>query len=400
MKNYKVLFVTAEPLEHWTSANIRNLNMIEGLLASGCEVSTLSTEVQTNSVGKGNEVPAQCKRYFVPLNKMHAMLTQKKNVKTGVVSKIISKTKESLYKIKKHFTIYDARKMEVAKVGEIILDEHFDIMMSSSDPKSAHLFAERVKELHPNIADKWVQYWGDPFTGDVSKKYWGPKSVMEKEELRLIHLCDLAVYVSPFTAEYIKQKYSKQIPADKIMFTPITYGKPNYYKAKRENQFKIGYFGDYSRQNRNIIPLYDAMDILGNDFMLTIIGSSDFVLNSKKNVFVFDRVPASELKKTEQQTNLRVCICNKTGTQLPGKIYHAAATDTPTLIILDGERAQEIENYFKQFNRYFFSANDSKSIARTIEMIANNPDSLVSSTPVEAFSAKQVANEIIQKAIM
>ena len=151
MKPCRVLYITADPLEYWTSANIRNLNLIQGLLECGCEVSTLSTEVQINSVGKGNEVPIQCKRYFVPLNIMHAMLTQKKEKKTSLAGNLISNVKEFLYAVKKHFSIYDARKMEVAKVDQIVLNEQFDIMISSSDPKSAHLFAERVKTLYPNI---------------------------------------------------------------------------------------------------------------------------------------------------------------------------------------------------------------------------------------------------------
>lgn len=398
MKTYKILYVTAEPLEYWTSANIRNLNLIEGLLECGCEVSTLSTEVQENSIGKGNQVPAQCKRYFIPLNKMHALMTQKKDTQDNCVTKAVSSIKEFLYKIKKHFTIYDARKMEVSKVDLVEIDEHFDIMISSSDPKSAHLFAEKLRSLHPNIADKWIQYWGDPFTGDVSKKYWGPKSTIAKEELRLLKLCDLAVYVSPFTADYIKQKYGQNI-AERIMFTPITYSKPNYYKAKKELPFKIGYFGDYSKQNRDIMPLYQAMDKLGNDYLLKIIGSADFTLENKDNVKVFARVPASELKETEQNTNLKVCVCNSNGTQLPGKIYHAVATDTPALLILDGEHAEEIKAYFGQFNRYFFSENNAQDIARTIEMIANNPDPAIIPEPVKAFSAKQVANDIILRVI-
>lgn len=399
MKPCKVLYITADPLEYWTSANIRNLNLIEGLLACGYEVSTLSTEVQENSVGKGNIVPAQCKRYFIPLNKIHAILTQKKETNKSFFRKMLYCIKEFLYTIKKNFSIYDTRKMEVAKVDQISMNEHFDVMISSSDPKSSHLFAERTKALYPNIADRWVQYWGDPFTGDISKKYWGPKSLMEKEELRLLNLCDLAVYVSPFTADYIKEKYWKQGIGDKVIFTPISYGKPIYYHAKQVCPFKIGYFGDYSRQNREITPLYQAMDILGKDFALKIIGSADFILDNKDNVSVFDRVPVSKLKEVEQQTNLRVCVCNKNGTQLPGKIYHAAATDTPTLIILDGERAQEIKDYLEPFHRYYFCSNDVQSIVRTIEKIANHPEPVISPVPVDAFSAKHVAYSIMQKVL-
>lgn len=395
MEDYKILYVTAEPLEHWTSANIRNLNLIEGLLACGHKVSTLSTELQVNAQGKGNTVPTECQRYFVPLNDLHALITQKQQDNPNVWKKCVSRLKEVAYSFKKKLTIYDTRKMEVPNVDEVDIPEHFDVMISSSDPKSAHLFAERLLQKNPNIADKWVQYWGDPFTGDISKGYLGPERVLVNEERRLLSLCDLAVYVSPLTAKYIQNKYPDM--ADKVYFTPITYSKGNCFRAPVEEKFKIGYFGDYTRRNRDIMPLYQAMKKLDGKYQLKVIGTSDVSLDSTDNVEIHARVPAIELRQTEQQCNLRVCICNKSGTQIPGKIYHAAATDTPVLVILDGECAETIRNYFGQFNRFYFCENNAESILNTIIKIAEKPDLHIQTRPVEAFSAKKVAQSIIQK---
>lgn len=395
MKQYKILFITAEPLEHWTSANIRNLNLIEGLLACGHEVSTLSTELQANAHGRGNIVPGTCKRYFIPLNKVHAVMTQKKQNKSSFLGKCISELKGSIYSIKKKLTIYDTRKIEVPNVDEIEIPEHFDIMFSSSDPKSSHLFAERLRQNNPHIADKWVQYWGDPFTGDISKGYLGPERILISEENRLLSLCDLAIYVSPLTTEYIRNKYMNM--ADKVYFTPISYSKEIFFHTPVEGTFKIGYFGDYTWRNRDIMPLYQAMSKLNDNYQLKIIGTSDIVLNSSDNIEIYERMPANELRQVEQMSNLRICICNRNGTQIPGKIYHVAATDTPSLIILDGEGAETIREYFEQYNRFYFCDNDADSISRTIMEIAEHPKRHIRSRPVEAFSAKQVAQSIIQR---
>ncbi len=395
MKQYKILFITAEPLEHWTSANIRNLNLIEGLLACGYQVSTLSTELQTNAHGKGNVVPDACKRYFIPMNKVHALMTQKKQGRPSLPGKCIFALKKGIYSLKKKFTLYDTRKMEVPNVDEVEISEHFDLIISSSDPKSAHLFAERLIQKKPNIADKWIQYWGDPFTGDISKGYIGPEGILIAEEKRLLLLCDLAIYVSPLTAMYIQNKY-KDIE-DKVYFTPIPYSTGNYFHAPLGGIFKIGYFGDYTCRNRDIMPLYRAMSKLDNKYQLKIIGTSDMVLASTDNVEIFERVPANELRETERMCNLRVCICNRSGTQIPGKIYHASATDTPVLIILDGENAETIREYFEQYNRFYFCENNADSISSAIKIIAEKPDLHIQSSPVEAFSAKYVAQCIIRK---
>ena len=395
MKEYKVLFITAEPLEHWTSANIRNLNLIEGLIACGCQVSTLSTEIQANAQGKGNIVPSECKRYFVPLNELHALMTQKQQSNPNALKKCVSGFKEAAYSLKKKFTIYDMRKMEVPNVDRVEISEHFDLMISSSDPKSAHLFAERLKQKHHNIADKWVQYWGDPFTGDISKGYIGSEKKLINEEKRLLSLCDLAVYVSPLTAQYIQNKYADM--AEKVFFTPITYSQGRYFCPPINEKFLIGYFGDYTRRNRDILPLYRAMNQLSDEYYLKIIGTSDVVLDVTDHVDVCTRMPANELQQIEQACNLRVCICNRSGTQIPGKIYHAAATNTPTLVILDGECAEMIREYFGQFNRFYFCENNTDSISAAINRIAETPDLQIQSNPVEAFSAKRVAQSVIQR---
>lgn len=394
----KILYITSDPLEYWTSANIRNLNLIEGLLSCGHQVTTLSTEVGLNSLGKSNNVPRECKRYFIPLNKLHSIMTQKKTDNSNLINKFISALKESLYILKKYFTIYDARKMEVSNLKMINVVEHYDVMISSSDPKSSHLYAERLKRLYPNIADKWVQYWGDPFTGDISKGFIGLHSSLAKEELRLLQLCDLAVYVSPLTANYICDKYRKNDIERKIYFTPIAYSHPKLYRAKSNKPYLIGYFGDYSKRNRNIFPLYNAMARLGGKALLKVIGTSDVSLAQTNNVQVFKRMPAIELQQVEKDTNLRICICNRNGTQIPGKIYHAGATDTPTLIILDGDCASEIRKYFEQFNRYYFCENNEQSIYDAINKISDyNLNTTISSMPVSDFNAICVVQNIIKR---
>ena len=60
-----------------------------------------------------------------------------------------------------------------------------------------------------------------------------------------------------------------------------------------------------------------------------------------------------------------VAVCNLRGGQLPGKLYHDAATSKPVLLILDGTaREQEvIRDYFAGLGRFHFCRNQKDDIA-------------------------------------
>lgn len=61
-----------------------------------------------------------------------------------------------------------------------------------------------------------------------------------------------------------------------------------------------------------------------------------------------------------------VVILNLRGGQIPGKLYHLAATNKPILVIMDGDYKQIIREYLNGFDRYILCDNTEESISNAI----------------------------------
>ena len=241
----------------------------------------------------------------------------------------------------------------------------FDIIVSSSDPKSAHLFAEELIHLRPSICKKWIQYWGDPMTNDITSKSLVPEYIIRREERRIIQKADKIVYVSPLTAILAKKTHPAM--AKKIEFYPVPFKEDNKEKAFNPNNRMVSYIGDYSSTVRNMEPLIAALKEM--DIKAAIIGNSDIKVSPTNNLIVKDRLIGKELEEITNKTGIYVCVCNKRGTQIPGKIYHNVNTGKPILIILDGEYVEQLKEYFSSFNRYYMCSNKKEEIVKTLNEI-------------------------------
>ena len=94
----------------------------------------------------------------------------------------------------------------------------------------------------------------------------------------------------------------------------------------------------------------------------------------------------------EEETDILICICNKKGTQIPGKIYHYAATNKPILIILDGEKKEELKTYFEKFKRYNICQNTEESIMENINKIIKEKNKC---EPLKELNAKNIAKAFL-----
>ena len=379
----KILFVSSSPLEYSSSANMRNIALLNGLIENGHEITTLTPRPQEDSKffdNSLNNIQIKEKKY-IELGALRSKMTIKKNKKNLL--------RKYVYNILSKFKIYDFRS-DLAN-RKIIIDNKFDLIISSSDPKSSHLIAESLLKNNKNIAKRWIQYWGDPFASDINKKSWMPKSIIRKEEERLISLADKVVYVSPFTCESQKRLYKKY--DDKICFIPIPYEKEIYYKKTNNKKTILGYFGDYKKSDRNILPLYDTICEIDNICDLNICGNSDLELLQKENIKIFERQNLDNIRKLESKTDILICICNKRGTQIPGKVYHYAATNKPILLILDGDNKKELREYFSKFNRYIMCDNNKIDIEKTLKDIIDNPKEYF---PCEQLKPKSIAKKFVE----
>lgn len=378
----KILFVSSAPLEYSSSSNMRNIALLKGLIENKNQVYTLTPEPQKESIlydEKICELKFQ-KRYFIPLGKIHSTVTMKKNRK--------SRMRDIMYKFLKKFKIYDFRSSLAKK--EIVIEEEFDCIISSSDPKSSHLIAESIIKRNPSITKKWVQYWGDPFASDINKKTLVPDFVIKKEECRLISLADIVIYVSPFTLKQQQNIYYNY--SDKMIFLPIPYQEKLFYYNVKKAKMRLGYFGEYYSRNRNILPLYEAVKSDLNKELI-IYGNSDLELEEKENIKICKRQPIQEVRKQEEESDVLICICNNKGTQIPGKIYHYAATNKPILVIIDGEYSDSIKEYLKSYDRFILCENNAENISETINSIQN---SSIEYEPLEQLEAKNIAKKVMK----
>lgn len=388
----KILFVTAAPLEYSSSANMRNVALINGLIKLGHEVSTFSADIEENSKYIDSTLVniKLKKRYWIANTKFHTKISSKNVEENNLKSKIKKVIIKNTYNIYSKFRIYDSRKSLLKKIDKNIVDEEFDLIISSSDPKSSHLIAKKLINEKPNITKKWIQYWGDPFADDINKNTYIPKFLIKKEEKRILNLADKIIYVSPFTLDTQKNIYKEY--KEKMEFLPIPYQNEIYYK-KTDNKCPIlGYYGDYNEKDRNILPLYKVAQNM--KVALNICGNSNIILDSKDNIFIKPRQKMSIIRQEEEKTDLLICICNKKGTQIPGKVYHYAATNKPILIIVDGENSNNLKEYFQKFNRYLLCENNEEDIRRAINEWLNKGEEQF--LPCEYFKPEIIAKQFIR----
>lgn len=382
----RILYITSYPLEYSSSANMRNIALIKGLIENGNEVHTLSTSLDKESSLYDNSLLNINikKRYWIELGNIH------KKISTKSGEKFKKKILDFAYKMYMKINIYDSRAKLAKKVKDLKIDNNYDVIISSSDPKSAHLFAEELINNNPNITKRWIQYWGDPFASDINRKSLIPKSIVKNEEKRLISKCDKVIYVSPFTLEAQMKLYPNE--KEKMIFAPIAYIDEKTFPKTNNQNVTLGYFGDYKKNDRNICELYKCC--IDNGYNLVVTGNSDLKLEETSKIKIMPRQKKSIIEEYEKKCDILVCICNKSGTQIPGKVYHYSCTNKPILIILDGSKTNELKKYFGSFERFYMCLNDSNEIQKEIKKIKEENKTF---EPCKKLSSKYIAKQLIEE---
>jgi hypothetical protein len=393
ISNLEILYVLTTPIEYNSSANMRNIGLIKGLIELGHNVSIVSARPHNKSIYVDNTLLSLnlYERFYLESSTLYSNLTNSN--KNGFKNKkIINSLKKNIYKLVTRLSLYDPRKSFISSVSNLTLkNKRYDLMISSSDPKSSHLLAAEIKKVFPYISSKWVQYWGDPFAADINNKTFLPKFYVKKKELEILEIADRVVYVSPFTLQQQEDFFPDL--KKKFVFIPVPYIEPVFQEKVNDNDsLTIGYFGDYNSADRNILPLCNA--IMNSTSVLHIYGRGDSYISKKSNILVNDRVSYDKVKSMEAKCNVLICICNKKGTQIPGKIYHYAATNKPILIILDGEHQDLMRDYFESFKRYIICENNIESILNALGEISSNPIEYI---PLPRFDPKNIAEEFLEK---
>lgn len=385
-----ILFVTLSSIETNTSAMLRNKALIKGLIQNGAKIDLLTIpalKIHPFYDDSTNIFDGMNKNVNVILlnqNSMYSSMIKSNDNFLGKIKKKILPSIRYIYHSLSLFdnTIYLARKIKKS----LLPNKYYDIIISSSDPKSSHIAAHQLIKLGIKYG-KWIQYWGDPMTNDITNKSLHPKWYIARKEYSLLKNADDIVYVSPFTLELQKSLFPSI--ANKMYFIPIPYIKQKNFPEQKNKKFTIGYYGAYKSKVRNIMPLYKSCIKLGDQIHLDIIGDSDLSLSETKNINIY---PRGDISSYEEKVDLLVCMLNSSGTQIPGKIYHYAATNKPILIILDGDKKEEIRKYLDSFDRYIMCDNNVNSITTIITEIMSSNDEY---EPCKNFEPETIAQRFI-----
>lgn len=375
-----ILVVKLTPIGGNASSMLRTKAMVKGLVENGHNVTFITL---LDKKGIDNDSFLQKVNFIYLSNPMVS------NYQETMVEKNNSKRLFLIRKIWHAIIPFDSSYLLLKQLTiKALPDKKFDILISSSDPKTAHLVIKKL--INEGLQyKKWIQYWGDPLTIDITSKLIFPKFVLKRLEARLFANSDKIIYVSPFTYQTQIKLFYKY--ASRMLFLPIPYYKELVFPNIINTKYEIGYFGDYSTTSRNIIPLINAVNNLDSSrYHLFIIGYGNIKINNSENIDCYYR---KDIETFEAKTNLFICILNSSGTQIPGKIYHCAATNKPILIVLDGENGKMIKEYFLKFDRFYFCDNNEYSIIQAINII-NKENKLFS--PVKDFSSSIIAQKIIE----
>lgn len=367
-----ILFVVLNSIESNSSSSFRNKAIIRGLYENNYSIDLITLRYNNKLQNDW-------------CNNIHYLDNQSYSIKTN------NKLRSKLYLLKSKFSIYDGRKKLISKIDELAnLNLYkYDYIISSSDPKSSHLFAYHLLKRDTSLFSKWIQVWGDPFFDDISVSSFLKRRI-KCEEKKLLDNAHKVFYVSPFTLE--KQKMIYESNANKMLFIPIPFMEPKIFgDNEMKPMINILYAGDYYKKIRNIIPLYECAKTHKN-IKLVICGDSDIKLVPQENIEIYNRMDKDDLISKETEANIIIHLCNDKGTQIPGKIYQYSGTNKNILFILDGDH--RIEKYFIKFNRYVFALNTKDDIFKSIMEIFEGKH-IEKKRIVEEFSPKMVVRNMI-----
>ena len=362
-----ILLVTLFSLERNTSVAISNINITKGLLALGHKV----TWVMPNWEQCETEFDAsQLRIVRVP--------GQDQKRDAGWVYN----------KLRSHFGFLDFTRSYLREVQNThVPDEYYDLVISTSDPKTSHVFTKRLlKHLRYG---QWIQHWGDPLLGDITRNFWWPKWCIKLYEGNIMRKADKIIYVTPFTAEAQKKAYPKY--ADKIFFVPLP---ADMHATKTEpslDTLRVAYLGDYNPTFRNLRPLYDACKDL--DFVMLTIAGHGPDYGSSSNITILPRIPQDQTLKIEREADVIFCVCNMRGTQIPGKILYKTSSDKHILVAVEKENHDEMVKYFESFHRFVICDNTIESIAEALRSLRSRTHDY---TTPEQLLPINIAREILK----
>lgn len=384
----RILIVKLSPVENLDSSMIRTLALCKGFLKNGHKIDfiTIPKSITHTSFEIDNEIKNNVNFISLNRNSLYDGIVEKNNSKFKEL--IISFLRAVYHKINIfNYTKKIAEQITLKDLPSI----EYDYVIGISDPKTSFIAIEKL--IYQGLKyNKYIQYWGDPLTIDITLKTVLPKFIIKKTEAKLLSSCDKVFYASPITLKVQKDLFPMY--ASKMKFIPTPFLKENKYPTNKNETFTIGYFGDYPSKIRNIEPLIKAVNNSGKkeemEIKLNVVGNSDLEFENSNLVSFYSR---RNIQDFEKNADLLVCLMNRTGTQIPGKLFHYSSTNKKILVILDGENNTEFIKFLEPFERFYICKNNENDILNSIKIIRNEQKQFA---PIKEFSCDIISKRILE----
>lgn len=409
----KALYVTGACLTRNTSANLSHNGFVQGLLEAGYDLDIIMADESWGEEDRAlprwenaHYYEFRASSFSDRLRKAYKTAENRSAAGGGTRSetevpasksrvsfqKQLRQTVKNLfYKLFPKDPVYPLEHEWLRNARRFKSDQVYDLVVSNSSPAAGHKLVSELRRRRQIRCKRWVQIWEDPWYFDL---YGGHSERIRQEEAALLRAAGEIYYVSPVTLYYQKQYFPESAKKMKSIPLPFfAFGTENR-KSSSGSKKSYGYFGDYYSQTRNLLPFYEALRVSGSSG--SIIGDSDLHLDGTDQIRVSGRITLNLLEPIQNAADVLVHLCNLSGGQIPGKIYHYSATAKPILFILDGteEEKKMIREYFGSYNRYYFCENETEDIRRCMERIERDDRTF---SPVDAFSPVRVIDQIIRR---
>lgn len=349
----KILYVATLFRKKNCSASIRNVALVNALCRLDCKVTVLTIKFPDEVLDDflvdsldGNvnliEIDAGVISYYIP-NDIN--VHEQQLFSLGLIRHFIKFIKQL------HFFPHIDK--GVLRNLPTINIQSYDLLVSSSDTKTAHFIGLHYSEL---MYAPWLQIWGDPWEFDVGLSSKIIKQRVKKHEHRLLKRATHIAYVSVATLTQMQRKYT-------ALKSNMTYLSRSYFSEIHSvdsvdlNCFTIVYTG--SLEGRNISPFLKALSLFNLNCKLQIelliygkLTSEQFQLVSQNPYAQYKgTLSFKETLAVYKTADALLYIGNPArSTQIPGKLFDYFGTEKLILALLESEN-DDVAKFIKESER-------------------------------------------------
>lgn len=388
----KILYITSLFLRKASSASIRNVSLVNGLIQNGVEVDVLTLGWPESLLDDYLEMilSDEVSVFSDDLKILNQYLNSKESKSSIVKNKFIKKIKNFIRDI---LFFPDVDKEWINIFNKNLQYSDYDLIISSSDTKTSHFVAKKIKKEY-NI--RWFQIWGDPWAEDINLN--GLRKIRAKwNEKNLLKLADKSFYVSLPTLQTMKNLNPKL--KNKLNYLPRGYlKKVNGRERKEDNDYIFSYTGSLS-YGRSIMPLIKEIEKFNktnkDNIILNIYGGADKkILNGKNYEFINFKgtVNFKKIIDVYKNSDCLIFLGNCKGAhQIPGKLYDYFGTDRTILCLLE-EMDSKVSQFIKETNRCIIYKNEYNKI--NLNSVVNDINSK-NNNIMDKYSGAQIAQKLL-----